>query len=279
MKPNWGPGLLVILFMIAVPGMLFVFYSSGLTIPGMKSTEPHTSTTPGISAYSPHVPPDVAVNSCVGKSPGDTCRFIDKDNPVRGSCEDKTGVLSCAPAKALPETATPSVPTPGPDTRPGHDPPGVTNGTFSLTSDAGADEGTMPAEYTCDGSGSTPELSWSGAPAGTVGFALMMTTLPGDGTARWNWVLYRIPKNMTRLEKNSTGVGVLGSGSHGTTMEYDPPCSQGPGPKTYTLTLYALSESPTLPARPELVTGPVLANAISSITLDRASLDLSYTRP
>jgi hypothetical protein len=61
-------------------------------------------------------------------------------------------------------------------------------------------------------------------------------------------------------------------------MMYDPPYSQGPGAKLYTITLYALSTSPELPANPEEVTGPVLTGAISSITLDKASLNLNHSR-
>jgi phosphatidylethanolamine-binding protein (PEBP) family uncharacterized protein len=137
----------------------------------------------------------------------------------------------------------------------------------------------MSAAYTCDGPGITPGLSWSGAPAGTEEYALMMTTQPGDGTTRWNWVLYGIPGTTTSLAENSTGIGTLGSGSHGTVMQYDPPCSQGPGSKAYTFTLYALSGSPSLPADPDQVTGPVLTSAIAPITLGTASLNLSYIRP
>jgi len=153
------------------------------------------------------------------------------------------------------------------------------NQVFSLASEAGIDGGTIAVEYTCDGSGSTPALSWSGAPAGTKEFALMMTTIPVDGQTRWNWVLYGIPGSMTSLVKNSAGVGTLGTGSHGTIMTYDPPCPQGPGDKVYTLTLYALSGSPTLPGNAAQVTGPVLTDAISSLTIGTASLDLSYARP
>ncbi len=151
--------------------------------------------------------------------------------------------------------------------------------TFILTSDAGQDGSTMSAAYTCDGAGSTPGLSWSGAPAGTKEYALMMTTQPGDGTNRWNWVLYDIPVATTSLAENSTGVGRLGTGSHGTVMQYDPPCSQGPGPKTYTFTLYALSASPSLPASGDQVTGPVLTSALAPVTLGTVSLNLTYTRP
>jgi phosphatidylethanolamine-binding protein (PEBP) family uncharacterized protein len=158
---------------------------------------------------------------------------------------------------------------------------GYTNspkGSFSLTSDAGVDGGTLPTDYTCDGAGSSPALSWS-APAGVKEFALLMTTLPGDGTTKWSWVLYSIPGTTTSLAKNSTGVGILGVGSRGPAMAYEPPCSQGPGAKIYTFTLYALSESPKLPSAAAQVTGDVLAKAISSITIGSASLNLSYTRP
>ncbi len=149
---------------------------------------------------------------------------------------------------------------------------------FSLISDAGIDGGTIPVEYTCDGSGSTPALSWSGAPAGTKEFALMMTTIPVDGQTRWNWVLYGIPGSVTSLAKDSSGIGTLGTGSHGTIRTYDPPCPQGPGEKVYTFTLYALSDSPNLPENPAQVTGPVLSDSISSLTLGKVSLNLNYGR-
>jgi len=99
----------------------------------------------------------------------------------------------------------------------------------------------------CDGAGSTIALSWSNAPAGTREFALMMTTLSGDGTTTWNWVLYGIPATTTGVAKNSSGVGTLGVGSDGPQAAYQPPCSQGPGAKLCTFTLHALSASPTLP--------------------------------
>jgi phosphatidylethanolamine-binding protein (PEBP) family uncharacterized protein len=152
------------------------------------------------------------------------------------------------------------------------------NQVFSLTSDAIVDGYRLPAEYTCDGAGSSPALSWSGAPAGTEEFALLMTTLPGDGTTKWNWVLYGIPASTSGLSRNTMGVGTVGTGSHGTIMTYDPPCSVGPGDKVYTFTLYALSGPPILPGDASKVTGPVLTDAISSVTLGKVTLDLTYAR-
>jgi phosphatidylethanolamine-binding protein (PEBP) family uncharacterized protein len=151
--------------------------------------------------------------------------------------------------------------------------------TFALTSPVAADGGTLPAEYTCDGGGASPALSWANAPAGTREFALMMTTLPGDGTTKWNWVLYAIPASATGLAKSTSGVGTPGVGSDGPQAAYQPPCSQGPGAKLYTFTLHALSASPSLPAAANQVTGAVLTAAIANITLGSASLKLSYTRP
>jgi len=73
--------------------------------------------------------------------------------------------------------------------------------------------------------------------------------------------------------------GTLGVGSDGPQAAYQPPCSQGPGAKLYTFTLYALSASPSLPVPANQVTGAVLSSAIATITLGSASLRLNYTRP
>ena len=60
---------------------------------------------------------------------------------------------------------------------------------------------------------------------------------------------------------------------------YAPPCSQGPGAKVYTFTLYALSAKPVLPATAKQVTGPVLGAAMQGLTLATSSVSVSYTRP
>jgi phosphatidylethanolamine-binding protein (PEBP) family uncharacterized protein len=147
---------------------------------------------------------------------------------------------------------------------------------FSLSS-AAAVSGTLPAEYTCDGPASTPALAWSNAPSGTTEFAVLMTTLPGDGSTKYNWVLYGIPATQTSLTKDSYGVGTLGVGSDGPIVAYQAPCSQGLGEKTYTFTVYALSASPAVPAS-AAVSGAALAAAMPSITLGTATLSLSYNR-
>ena len=155
---------------------------------------------------------------------------------------------------------------------------GGTSTLFTVASTTVVNGGALPAAYACDGRASTLALQWANAPTGTREFAVLMTTLPGDGTTKWNWVLYGIPATRTTLTKDSYGVGTLGVGSDGPALAYNPPCSQGPGSKVYTFTVYALSATPTLPAVATQVTGASLTSAIASITLATASLNVTYAR-
>lgn len=148
---------------------------------------------------------------------------------------------------------------------------------FALTSPAFTHQGTLPAEFTCDGVGHSPPLAWSGAPAGTAEYALLMTVLARDGL-KWNWVLHTIPASAAGLATGATNVGIAGLTSDGPALAYSPPCSRGPGPMAYTFTLYALSGHPTLPARPNQVTGAVLTEAIASLTLASTAMTVTYSR-
>ena len=184
--------------------------------------------------------------------------------------------LTNGTAYACTVTATNSAGTGAASTSASVTPSAGTSGSFALTSAAGIEGATMAADYTCDGTGSSPQLTWSNPPAGTTEFAVLMTTLPGDGTTKWNWVMAGIPAATRSLAKDSFGLGTPGVGSDGPFVGYQPPCSQGPGAKVYTFTVYALSGSPTLAATP--VTGAALTSAMSNLTLGTAVLNLSFTR-
>jgi phosphatidylethanolamine-binding protein (PEBP) family uncharacterized protein len=149
---------------------------------------------------------------------------------------------------------------------------------FSLTSAVAAEGGTLPSDYTCDGTGSSLALSWSNPPAGTKEYALLMTTIAVDGTTKYNWVLYGIPSTKLSLTKDTYGVGTKGVGSDGPIVAYQPPCSQGLGSKIYTHTIYALSASPSVSPSTGAISGSALSTAIAGITLGKASLNLTYNR-
>jgi phosphatidylethanolamine-binding protein (PEBP) family uncharacterized protein len=94
----------------------------------------------------------------------------------------------------------------------------------------------------------------------------------------WYWVIYNIPPSVTSLAKNVAGVGILGNNSVNGNIGYAPPCSQGPGPKKYVFTLYALSEEPVLSVSAFEVTRAVLLDAIKDITISSTTLTVVYSR-
>jgi formylglycine-generating enzyme required for sulfatase activity/phosphatidylethanolamine-binding protein (PEBP) family uncharacterized protein len=149
---------------------------------------------------------------------------------------------------------------------------------FVLRSPEVTDGGTLPGDYTGDGTSSTLPLEWSNAPAGTRSFALIMHHAPPDGGFKWYWVLYNIPAETHSLPKNVKGVGTLGNNSVNRRLEYAPPHSKGPGPKTYTYTVYALSVSPQITVPPAEVNRETLLAAMKGTILASAELSVVYTR-
>ena len=156
-------------------------------------------------------------------------------------------------------------------------PAAKTNGIFALTSTAVANGGALPVEFTGDGPGSTLPLAWTGTPAGTKSYALIMHHLDPEGKTKWYWTLYNIPADATHLDKNTKGIGTLGTGFKGQ-VGYEPPHSRGPGAKTYVLTLYALSAAPQISAPASQVSADVLSAAIKDRVLASADLGVVYSR-
>lgn len=209
--------------------------------------------------------PPSAFEDCRGKQAGDIVQHTTREGPVSAVCVQTPEGLVARPGES--RTVSPSQ----------RKSPVSTTG-FSLTSPAAVDGDPLPVEYSCDGAGASPALQWSRTPAGTQELVLMVTTIPVDGSTRWNWVLFGIPGTAKGLPRNTRGIGILGATSHDNSVRYEPPCPNGPGAKRYTFTLHALSASPALPKDPGQVTGAVLTRAIAGITLDSASFDVVYAR-
>jgi len=150
--------------------------------------------------------------------------------------------------------------------------------TFVLRSPEVVDGGMLPKNYTGDGTASTLPLEWSGAPAGTKEYALIMHHIAPDGI-KWYWILYNIPANVHSLPKNVKGIGTLGGNSVNNRGGYAPPHSKGPGPKTYILTLYALSSPPEITVPPLKVSREVLLSAMKDKIRASAELNVVYSRP
>ncbi|HYD14849.1 MAG TPA: YbhB/YbcL family Raf kinase inhibitor-like protein [Hyphomicrobium sp.] len=76
--------------------------------------------------------------------------------------------------------------------------------TLTLTSTAFADGETIPRKHTCEGDDLSPALAWSGAPAGTQSFVLIVDDPDAPDPAApqrvWvHWVLYNLPPDSCGL--------------------------------------------------------------------------------
>ncbi len=151
------------------------------------------------------------------------------------------------------------------------------SGNFSLQSSAVIKGGALPAEFTGDGDGSTLPLEWKGSPANTKSYALIMDHLAPGNVMKCYWTMWDIPANVDSLRKNVQGIGKVGPSFKGK-LGYEPPHSQGPGPKTYVLTMYALSAPLDLDQPSREVTREVLLDRMKDLILDSAELRVVYDR-
>ncbi len=115
---------------------------------------------------------------------------------------------------------------------------------LSLTSSAFASGQSIPAKYSCVGRNISPDLKWSGEPAGTQSFALIVDD-PDAPMGTWvHWVAFNIPASTHNLpESVAHGAqlangGLQGRNSSGS-LGYDGPCPPS-GTHRYFFKLYAL---------------------------------------
>jgi len=186
---------------------------------------------------------------------------------------------------------------------------------LELTSPAFADNGTLPTEFTCEGEGISPPLSWQGAPDGTQSLVVIMDHIPhphatnneerppkpyqadnkknmppqrGTQAAkpsqseelRWYWSVYNIPAQVSGIDSgisSEQSVGSFGSNVVNNNNEYAPPCSKGPGQKNYTFHLYALSTSLDMDTSGQ-VSAEMLRQSMHGLILDSDSLTVSFER-
>lgn len=172
-------------------------------------------------------------------------------------------------------TPPPSSPSPAPTTT---EIPPASEGTFALRSPAVPKGGRLPQEYTGDGDGATPPLEWSAPPAGTKAYAVIMHHLDPEGRTKWYRTLYNIGPDVRSLPANAQGVGTVGNNSVDGRIGYAPPHSKGPGEKTYTLTLYALSAPLQIAVPPSQVSREVLIAAMKGKILATSELNVTYAR-
>jgi Raf kinase inhibitor-like YbhB/YbcL family protein len=113
---------------------------------------------------------------------------------------------------------------------------------FQLFAAAFAEGGWIPDLHTCEGADLSPSLEWSGEPAGTLSFALIVDDPDAPGGVWNHWLLYDIPANVHNLAQGSKGGSPRVSGKNDFGKPgYGGPCPpKGRGPHRYFFKLYAI---------------------------------------
>ena len=146
---------------------------------------------------------------------------------------------------------------------------------FSVSCQSLDAAGLLDVQCTCDGDGKSPALSWAKAPTTAKSFAVVMHHVPPDGDEHVYMVVWGIPASTTKIALGDASVGTWGANTVSRRAEYAPPCSQGRGEKVYTVTVYALTETPSLRSG---ATRADLLQAIKDSTVGSATIDLRYAR-
>jgi Raf kinase inhibitor-like YbhB/YbcL family protein len=154
------------------------------------------------------------------------------------ACGGGSGYGSAATATPRASTAAAAV---GSATAPAAGATQAVGSTLTLTSDAFTNNATIPAKYSCSGEATSPALSWSGAPAGTKAFALIVhdpdAPLAGGFT---HWILVDLPGTATSLPA-AVPAGDTISGGGAQPIPYRGMCPPVGGPAhNYHFRLYAL---------------------------------------
>lgn len=144
-----------------------------------------------------------------------------------------------------------------------------------LSSPAFENNQPIPARHTCDGDDLSPAIEWTGAPAGTRSFALIVDDpdAPDPAAPRmtWvHWVLYNIPSSTTAVPEGIARDDLPGGTKEGLNdwnrTGYGGPCPPI-GRHRYYHKLYALDTmlpdlgQPAKPALERAMAGHVLASA------------------
>jgi Raf kinase inhibitor-like YbhB/YbcL family protein len=154
--------------------------------------------------------------------------------------------------------------------------------TLTLTSSAFQHEASIPESYTCEGADVSPPLAWTGAPAGTKSFALIVDDPdapdPKAPKMTWvHWVIVDLPPAATGLPERASRA--LPAGAREGVNDWKRAAWGGPCPPIgrhrYFFKLYALDTllpALTSPSKPEL------EQAMKGHVLEQAQLMGTYIK-
>ena len=115
---------------------------------------------------------------------------------------------------------------------------------LTLSSPAFGQGQSIPAEHSCKGRNISPALAWTGAPANTASYALIVEDPDAPAGTFVHWVLYNVPAVSRGLSQGlshdpSFSDGAAQGRNSGNRQYYDGPCPPS-GTHRYFFRLYAL---------------------------------------
>jgi len=109
---------------------------------------------------------------------------------------------------------------------------------MEVTSPA-AVRGVLPRQFTCHGAGVTPPVAWSGAPAHTRSYAVIIDDSDAPITPWVYWMVFDIGAATTYTQLGTLPPGARVARNSTGQADYDPPCPTS-GPHKYRISVYAL---------------------------------------
>jgi hypothetical protein len=151
-------------------------------------------------------------------------------------------------------------------------------GDIKLTSPAFANNGKLPARFTCDGRGLTPPLRWAGVPP-TAEQLVLIVTDPDVPERRYvHWTLYGLPAQLSALPEGAPTLAGAKQGRNSAGKNgWTPPCpARGAPAHRYEFDLYWLERPLDIGAGAD---GDALLLALKGVAGGRGHLVARYARP
>lgn len=151
---------------------------------------------------------------------------------------------------------------------------------MQITSPAFKPEQMIPEKFTCKGPDLSPALAWTGTPAGTKSFALIVDD-PDAPAGTWvHWVVWNIPVSVTEFMEGMPKDPELKDGTRQGLNDfrkvgYNGPCPPPGAPHRYYFRLYALNATLDLKAG---ASRAQLDRALAGKVIDHAELMGKFKR-
>jgi Raf kinase inhibitor-like YbhB/YbcL family protein len=157
--------------------------------------------------------------------------------------------------------------------------PATASGSLTLSVDSLSPGAVLPDGYTCRGTSASPQVSWSGIPAGTKSLVLILEDPDAPNGLYTHWLVYNIPPTSGGLEQGQTNAKVLSDGaqqgeSSNGFRGYYPPCPPIGSTHRYIFRLYAADLYFSLPTADRAA----IDQALASHTIGKTEFTTTFSR-